>query len=88
MLSIVYGSLLGDSHGERRLAGNGTRISFSQESNHQEYLLWLHKLVASMGYCNPTTPKVQSRLGLGGKLRYVLRFHSYTYLSFNDIHSA
>ncbi len=39
IISIFYGSLLGDCHAERRINGNGTRISFSQESNRQEYLL-------------------------------------------------
>lgn len=39
ILSIIYGSLLGDSHAERRFSGNGTRISFVQESSHTEYLL-------------------------------------------------
>lgn len=41
-----------------------------------------------MGYCNPNQPKVQTRLGEEGKIRFVIRFHSYTYLSWNDIHSA
>lgn len=39
IMSIFYGSLLGDSHAERRMAGNGTRLSFVQESSHTEYLL-------------------------------------------------
>jgi hypothetical protein len=39
VLSIFYGSLLGDSHAERRVKGNGTRLSFSQESKNEEYLL-------------------------------------------------
>jgi len=39
ILSIFYGTLLGDSHAERRKNGNGTRLSFSQESKNEEYLL-------------------------------------------------
>jgi hypothetical protein len=39
ILNIFYGSLLGDSHAERRINGNGTRLSFSQESHNKEYLL-------------------------------------------------
>lgn len=83
IISIFYGSLLGDAHAERKVTGSGTRISFSQESNRQQYLLWLHDLVQSMGYCNPTQPIIQSRLGVGGKLRYVIRFHTFTYSSLN-----
>ena len=39
IISVFYGSLLGDSHAERRITGSGTRLSFSQESNRQQYLL-------------------------------------------------
>jgi hypothetical protein len=39
IMSIFYGSLLGDAHAERRSLGNGTCISFLQESNHAKYLL-------------------------------------------------
>jgi len=37
VLSIIYGTLLGDAHAERRTLG--TRISFYQEAIHSEYLL-------------------------------------------------
>lgn len=83
ILSIIFGSLLGDSHGERRIIGNGTRISFTQEANHKEYLLWLHHIVSAIGYCTPTIPKIQTRLGTGGKMRNILRFHTFTYSSLN-----
>lgn len=83
ILSIIFGSLLGDSHAERRAIGNGTRISFSQEANHKEYLLWLHSLLSNLGYTSPTIPKIQTRLGCGGKVRYILRFHTFTYSSLN-----
>jgi hypothetical protein len=39
ILSILFGSLLGDGHAERRIKGNGTRISFYQEASHVSYLL-------------------------------------------------
>lgn len=84
ILSIFTGSLLGDGHGERH--GNGTRISFSQKSNNKNYLLWLHSIVANFGYCSQTPPKVQSRIGSGGKIQYIIRFHSYTYSNLNDFY--
>nr|WBU10762.1 putative LAGLIDADG homing endonuclease [Malassezia cuniculi] len=87
IISIIYGSLLGDGHAEYRKQSNGTRISFSQESNHYKYLIWLHNIVSSHGYCNTTVPKIQSRIGDKGKIRYIIRFHTYTYSSFNEIHN-
>jgi ubiquinol-cytochrome c reductase cytochrome b subunit len=86
ILSIIYGTLLGDSHAERRVNGNGTRFSFYQEANHAEYLLWLYGKFANQGYCNPITPKIQTRLSKGGKLRNTIRFHTFTYSSFNYVH--
>jgi len=74
VLSIIFGSLLGDGHAERRLAGTGTRITFYQESSHIEYLLYLHNLLSNLGYCNPKIPIVGTRLGIGGKVRKTIRF--------------
>lgn len=88
ILSIFVGALLGDAHGERHWNGLGTRVSFTQENTHGAYLLWLHKLVASLGYCNPKAPTLSSRLGRFGKLRKVIRFHTYTFSSLNWLHSA
>lgn len=88
ILSIFYGSLLGDAHAERRIIGSGTRLSFSQESNRQQYLVTLHQIISDIGYCNPNTPIIQSRIGLGGKLRYIIRFHTYTYSSLNWLHEC
>ena len=85
ILSILYGGLLGDVHGERRNNGVGTRFSFQQESSHLTYLMWLHQKISSLGYCNPKLPEVQTRLGKGGKVRKYARFHTWTYSSFNFI---
>jgi ubiquinol-cytochrome c reductase cytochrome b subunit len=86
ILSIIFGSLLGDGHAEKRISGIGTRISFFQEDIHVEYLLYLHKILAEYGYCNPKIPVIRQRLGLKGKLRKVVRFSTWTYTSFNWIH--
>lgn len=83
ILSIIYGSLLGDSHAECRTLGHGTRFSFVQEATHKEYLLWLHNLISNLGYCSSNIPKIQTRLGTNGRLRYIVRFHTFTYSSFN-----
>jgi hypothetical protein len=39
ILSIIFGSMLGDCYGERRKGGAGTRFCFQQESKHVSYLL-------------------------------------------------
>jgi ubiquinol-cytochrome c reductase cytochrome b subunit len=74
VLSIIFGSLLGDGHAEKRLTGVGTRITFYQESSHIEYLLYLHSLLSNLGYCNTKIPIIGTRLGFGGKVRKTIRF--------------
>jgi ubiquinol-cytochrome c reductase cytochrome b subunit len=74
VISIIFGSLLGDGHAEKRLAELGTRISFYQEDIHIEYLLNLHKMLSEIGYCNPKIPIVRTRLGTKGKVRKIIRF--------------
>ena len=86
ILSILFGSLLGDAHGEKKLKGLGTRFSFFQEDSHVEYIYFLHKLISDYGYCNPKIPTVSNRLGVKGKLRKIVRFSTWTYTSFNWIH--
>lgn len=86
ILSIIFGSLLGDAYAEFRKQGKGTRISFMQESSHLEYIFWLHKFVSHLDYCNLNIPKTFTRLGKLGKVRKYARFHTWTYSSFNWIH--
>lgn len=85
VLSIIFGSLLGDAHAEKRLNGMGTRISFFQEDSHVEYIFFLHKLLSEYGYCNSKNPVIGRRLGSKGKLRKIVRFTTWTYTSFNWI---
>jgi len=86
ILSIIYGSLLGDTHAEKRKGGVGTRISFFQEGSHEDYLLYLHSLIANLGYCNTNIPKINTKLGSKGKIRKIIRFHTWTYINFNSIY--
>jgi ubiquinol-cytochrome c reductase cytochrome b subunit len=86
IISIIFGSLLGDAYGEKRSENGGTRISFFQESTHVSYLLWLHNYLSIRGYCNTNIPLITTRLGKNGVVRKILRFHTWTYTSFNWIH--
>jgi len=74
VLSVIFGSLLGDAHAEKRSMGIGTRISFFQEASHVEYLYSLHKFFSNFGYCNTKVPVVSRRLGTKGKVRKIVRF--------------
>lgn len=87
IIEIIYGSLLGDSYAEKRKNGKGTRISFYQENTHKDYLLYLHSLIANLGYCNTNIPKISTRLGKKGKIRQIIRFHTWTYIQFNNIYN-
>jgi len=85
ILSIIFGSLLGNGFAEFRSKGKGTRISFYQEGSHLTYLLYLQKKLTELGYCNPTIPKQETRLGKKGVIRKIIRFNTWTYTSFNWI---
>lgn len=88
ILSIIFGSLLGDAYAERRVTGNGTRISFYQEGSHLSYLLWLHSKIVELGYCSTHIPSIKTRLGKKGIVRKVIRLHTWTYSNFNWIHDV
>lgn len=85
ILSIIYGSLLGDGTAEQQKNGNGTRICFYQEAKNVNYLLQLHNLISNLGYCNHKLPEIQTRLGLHGKIRKIIRFKTHIYSSQNYI---
>ena len=86
ILCILMVSLLGDAYAEQH--GNGTRVCFQQEHSNSHYLMWLHSYLSKSGYCNEAIPQITTRLGKGGKLRYISRFKTYTFTSFNWIHEA
>jgi ubiquinol-cytochrome c reductase cytochrome b subunit len=88
LLSILFGSLLGDCHAEYRSKGNGTRFCFYQESSHVNYLLWLHKELAALGYTKLNEPSIKTRLGKNGVVRKVIRFKTWTYSSLNWVHDV
>jgi ubiquinol-cytochrome c reductase cytochrome b subunit len=84
IICILIGSLLGDGSMEKD--GNGSRFAFYQEKTNGEYLLWLHQVISSLGYCKPEIPVIQTRKGTNGQIRYFYRFRTYTYSSFNWIY--
>uniref|UniRef100_UPI0022388A06 LAGLIDADG endonuclease n=1 Tax=Amoeboaphelidium protococcarum TaxID=1243177 RepID=UPI0022388A06 len=83
IISLIIGSLLGDSHLEKR--NKGTRILFEQSNKNVEYLMWFHKYLSLRGYCNNKTPKLHKRIKKEG-IFYHYRVNSYTFNSLTWIH--
>jgi ubiquinol-cytochrome c reductase cytochrome b subunit len=73
IISIIFGSLLGNAYGEKRLLV-GTSFKFFQEASHVKYLMFLHKLLSELGYCNSKLPFITTILGSKGKISKVARF--------------
>jgi ubiquinol-cytochrome c reductase cytochrome b subunit len=86
IISILFGSLLGNTQGEKKLLGVGSKFNFYQEAYHVEYLIFLHKLFSELGYCKSKLPIITTKLGRKGKIRKVIRFSTGTYSSFNWIY--
>ncbi len=84
IISIIYGTLLGDSYLEKRI--NNIRISFEQENNNMEYLMWLWNTLSKSGYCTTVKPKILIKLGSGGKIRRYYKLNTFTYSSLNFLY--
>lgn len=68
--------------------GNGSRFSFYQAKSHGEYLLWLHSSLWNLGYCKSEIPQIMTRLNHNKEIRYLYRFKTFTYSSFNPIYEG
>ena len=84
--SLIFGSLLGDSYGEKR--NGSTRFILQQEESNVSYLMWFHKYLSTRGYCSPKKPKLETRIGPNGKVRFFSRVRTYSFASFNWIYDA
>ncbi len=84
ILDIIYGTLLGDSHCEKRI--NNVRISFQQENSNVEYLMWLWSTLSKNMYCTLEKPKLLQRLKKDGVVRTYYKLHTWTFSSFNYIY--
>lgn len=88
VISVIIGSLLGDSYGSKRYV-EGTRFCFRQSIIHKEYLFWLYWFFNSRGYCSNLEPKLYTRslkrIGVEKKY-YGYEFDTYTFRSFDWIY--
>ena len=87
VISVLIGSILGDTHLEKRKNGIGTRIIFEQSNLNVEYLMWYHKFFSTRGYCTLNKPKLKTRIKKGNKVFYQYRVSSFTFTSLNWLHS-
>lgn len=83
IISLIIGSLLGDSHLEKRGKGIGTRVILEQSNKNVEYLMWFHQYLSSRGYCRKEKPVLHKRIREQGQVVYHYRINSYTFTSFN-----
>ncbi len=87
VISVLIGSILGDSHLEKRKRGIGTRVIFEQCNRNVEYIMWFHKFFSTRGYCSPNKPKLITRIKKHNKVFYQYRVSSYTFTSLNWLHN-
>lgn len=86
VISVLVGSILGDTHLEKRKTGIGTRIIFEQCNRNVEYIMWYHNFFATRGYCTVNKPKLKTRIKQDNKRFYQYRVSSYTFTSLNWLH--
>lgn len=89
VLSVIVGSLLGDSYGNRRSV-EGTRFCYRQSIIHKEYLFWLYDFFYTRGYCSNLEPRKYTRIlaseSKNNKEYFGYEFNTYTFRSFNWIY--
>lgn len=78
ILSILFGSLLGDGHGECRTP-NSVRFTIKQSNINVEYLRWLHKFFSDRKYCNSKKPQLKILIGKENKKYFYYKFNTFTY---------
>ena len=86
IISIIVGSILGDTYLEKRIKGKGTRVIFDLCNINIEYLFWFHKFLSDRGYCRNKAPIFRKRISKKRKILFHYRINSYTFSSLNWLH--
>lgn len=87
ILSVIYGTLLGDGHLEKR--GNSYRLKFTQSNKNVEFLTWFLSFFSYRGYCSLAKIKLTRRAPskYRNKPTFEYNFISYSFSSLKSIHS-
>jgi hypothetical protein len=85
ILTIKFGTLLGDGHLEKRSIKGGTRFKLTQCNANVEYLRSFHNFFAIRGYCNTKKPNLTVRPVKDKRLKkgFEYNLNTYTYKSLN-----
>lgn len=86
ILSIWFGTLLGDSQAEYR---NGKiRFIIQQENINMKYLMWLHNYLVIRGYTRNIKPRIYKRIGREGRTTFNYRISSFNYTNLTWLYDA
>ena len=89
VLSLLFGSLLGDSWAECRNKNTSSiRFILQQENSNVAYLCWFHQYLALRGYCSPKTPKKYTRISSKNKVRYYYKIATYSFSNLKWLYDA
>lgn len=89
VLSLLFGSLLGDSWAECRNKNTSSiRFILQQENSNVEFLFWFYQYLALRGYCSSKTPIKYTRISLKNKVRYYYKISTYSFSNLKWLYDA
>src|SRR5215475_13723217 len=74
-LNILYGLLLGESSIINN--NNKFKLIIKIEDKHIYYIKEVHKKISKLGYCEPTFPKIMTKLRKKGKINKLMLLQTY-----------
>ncbi len=83
---MQIGSLLGDGWAEKRIGA--TRLHIHASAKNIEYIMWLHKILATHGYCRRAKPKINKQIGKNNNIYYSIKIRTWSFTSQNYIYDA
>lgn len=86
IIDIQIGSLLGDGWAEKRIGA--TRFHIHASAKNVEYIMWIHKILSTHGYCNDNKPKIRKQIGKKGKIDYSIKIRTWSFTSQNYIYNT
>lgn len=81
-ISLIIGSLLGNSYMRISESYLGIIITFRKCSDNLEYLMWFHLCLAKSGYCSFKKPKLKKIISKNYKVLYTYSIDSYSLPNF------